>query len=124
MGKNVDFDQMASSKASWFRSTVFSKKDKLGFSRTKVKHPCDSKIPVLKVLDFLLLSYYNKAIDIINFIKLFSKFYHRYSELIGKYNVGQKRILEPVFYGDFVCKFKTIVGKPTFWPIHEKVFSA
>ena len=37
--------------------------------------------------------------------KVFSKFYHRHSELIVKYNVGLKTLLqqgisEPIFYGD------------------------
>ena len=44
--------------------------------------------------------------------KAFSKFYHRYPELIVKYNIGLKPLLqqgisEPIFYGDFVNKFKT-----------------
>ena len=46
--------------------------------------------------------------------KAFSKFYHRYSELIVKYNIGLKTLLqqdisEPIFYGDLVYKFKRIV---------------
>ena len=49
--------------------------------------------------------------------KSFSKFYHRHSELIVKYNIGLKTLLqqgisEPIFYGDLVYKFKRIVGKP------------
>ena len=49
----------------------------------------------------------------------FSKFYHRHSELIVKYNIGlktllQKGISEPIFYGDLVYKFKRIAGKPNF----------
>ena len=49
--------------------------------------------------------------------KAFSKFYHRHSELIVKYNIGLKTFLqqgisEPIFYGDLVYKFKRIVGKP------------
>ena len=49
----------------------------------------------------------------------FSKFYHRHSELIVKYNIGLKTLLqqgisEPIFYGDLVYKFKLIVGKPNF----------
>ena len=48
--------------------------------------------------------------------KAFSKFYHRYSELIFKYNIGlkalrQQDISEPIFHGDLVFKFKRIVGK-------------
>ena len=51
--------------------------------------------------------------------KAFSKFYHRHSELIVKYNIGSKTLLqqgisEPIFYVDLVNKFKRIVGKPNF----------
>ena len=51
--------------------------------------------------------------------KAFSKFYHRHSELIVKYNIGLKTLLqqdisEPIFNGDLVYKFKRIVGKPNF----------
>ena len=51
--------------------------------------------------------------------KAFSKLYHRHSELIVKYNIGLKTILqqgisELIFYGDLVYKFKRIVGKPNF----------
>ena len=49
----------------------------------------------------------------------FSKFYRRHLELIVKYNIGLKTLLqqgisEPIFYGDLVYmyKFKRIVGKP------------
>ena len=47
--------------------------------------------------------------------KAFSKFYHRHSELIVKYIIGLKTLLqqgisEPIFYGDLVFKFKRIVG--------------
>ena len=46
--------------------------------------------------------------------KAFSKFYHRHSVLIVKYNIGLKTILqqgisEPVFYGDLVYKFKKLL---------------
>ena len=48
--------------------------------------------------------------------KAFSKFYHRNSELIFRYDIGlrtllQQGISEPIFYGDLVYKFKRIVGK-------------
>ena len=51
--------------------------------------------------------------------KAFSKLYHRHSELIVKYNIGLKTLLqqgisEPIFYGDLVYKFKRFVGKPNF----------
>ena len=44
----------------------------------------------------------------------FSKFYHRHSELIVKYNIGVKTLLqqgisEPIFYGNLVYKFKRLV---------------
>ena len=46
--------------------------------------------------------------------KAFSKFYHRHSELIVKYNIGLKTLLqqgisEPIFYGNLVYNFKQIV---------------
>ena len=49
--------------------------------------------------------------------KAFSKFYHRHSELIVRYNIRLKTLLqegisESLFYGDLVYKFKRIVGKP------------
>ena len=48
--------------------------------------------------------------------KDYSKCYYRHSELIVKYNIClktllQQGILEPVFYGDLVNTFKRIVGK-------------
>ena len=51
--------------------------------------------------------------------KAFSKFYHRHSELIVKYNIGLKTLLqqgksELIFYGDLVYKFKRIFAKPNF----------
>ena len=51
--------------------------------------------------------------------KAFSEFYHRHSDLIVKYNIGLKTLLQqgiskPIFYGDLVCKFGRIVGKPNF----------
>ena len=58
--------------------------------------------------------------------KAFSKFYHRHSELIVKYNIGLKTLLqqgisEPIFYGDLVYKFKRIVGKPYFSNQFKKI---
>ena len=59
-------------------------------------------------------------------LKAFSKFYHRHSELIVKYNIGLKTLLqrgisEPIFYGDLVYKFKRIVGKPNFSDQFKKI---
>ena len=58
--------------------------------------------------------------------KLFSKFYNRHSELIIKYNIGLKTLLqqgisEPIFYSDLVYKFKRIVGKPNFSDRFKKI---
>ena len=58
--------------------------------------------------------------------KAFSKFYHIHSELIVKYNIGLKTLLqqgisEPIFYGDLVYKFKRIVGKPHFSDQFKKI---
>ena len=58
--------------------------------------------------------------------KAFSKFYHRHSELIVKYNIGLKTLLqqgisEPIFYGDLVYNFKPIVGKPNFSDQFQKI---
>ena len=51
--------------------------------------------------------------------KTFSKFYCRHYELISKYNVGLKTLLnegllEPEFYGDLVYKFKKLKGSNDF----------
>ena len=51
--------------------------------------------------------------------KAFSKFYHRHPELIVKYNIGLKTLLqqgisEPICNGDSVYKFKRIVEKTNF----------
>ena len=57
--------------------------------------------------------------------KAFSKFYHRDSELIVKYNIGLKTLLqqgisEPIFYGDLVHKFKRILLKNLIFVINSK----
>ena len=58
--------------------------------------------------------------------KAFSKFYNRHSELIVKYNIGLKTLLqqgisEPIFYGGLVYKFKQNVGKPNFSDKFKKI---
>ena len=58
--------------------------------------------------------------------KAFSKFYHRHSELIVKYNIHfktlpQQGISEPIFYGDLVYKLERIVGKPHFSVQFKKI---
>ena len=55
-----------------------------------------------------------------------AKLYHRHSELIVKYNIGLKTLLqqgisEPIFYGDLVYKFKRIVRKPNFSDQFKKI---
>ena len=49
----------------------------------------------------------------------FSRFYHRHSALVEKYNVSlktfmQQGISEPEFYGDLVHRFRKVVGKSNF----------
>ena len=51
--------------------------------------------------------------------KAFSKFYRWYFDIVSKYNVELKTLLleglsEPEFYGDFVYKFRKIIGKNDF----------
>ena len=63
-------------------------------------------------------------------IQQFSKFYHRHPELIVKYNIGLKTLLqqgisEPIFYGDdSVYKFKRIIGKFNYSDQFKKIQSA
>ena len=50
----------------------------------------------------------------------------RHSEIMVKYNIGLKTLLqqgisEPIFYGDLVYKFKRIVGKPNFSDQFKKI---
>ena len=61
----------------------------------------------------------SRAIGIINFEKIFSKFYRRHYQLISNFNVGLKTLLreglsEPEFYGDLVYKFKKLIGRNDF----------
>ena len=58
--------------------------------------------------------------------KAFSKFYHRHSELIVRYNIGLKSLLqqgisEPIFYGNLVYEFKRIVRKNNFSHQFKKI---
>ena len=51
--------------------------------------------------------------------KAFSKFYRRHFDIVSKYNVGLKRLLqeglsEPEFYRDLVYKFRKKIGKNDF----------
>ena len=56
----------------------------------------------------------------------YHKIRNKHSELIVKFNIGLKTILqqgksEPIFYGDLVFKFKRIVGKPNFSDQFKKI---
>ena len=59
--------------------------------------------------------------------KAISKFYRRhYNKLISEFNVGLKSVLhqglsEPEFYGAFVYKFKTIMGRTDFSDHFRKI---
>ena len=58
--------------------------------------------------------------------KAFSKFYRRHFELIEKYHVSLKKLMEqgicnPGFYGDLVYKFKIIIGNPNFSNLFKRI---
>ena len=58
--------------------------------------------------------------------KAFSKFYRRHFELIEKYHVSLTKIMQqgicyPEFYGDFVYKFKEIIGNPNFSNLFKRI---
>ena len=51
--------------------------------------------------------------------KAFSKFYRRHSELVEKYNVSLRKLLqegisEPEFYSDLVYRIRQTLGKSNF----------
>ena len=55
-----------------------------------------------------------------------TKLYRRHYELISKFNVGLKSLLqqglsEPEFYGDLVCNFKQIMGRTDFSDQFRKI---
>ena len=57
---------------------------------------------------------------------IINKHFYSFSELIVKYIIGLKTLLqqgisEPIFYGDLVYKFKRIVGKPNFSDQFKKI---
>ena len=58
--------------------------------------------------------------------KAFSKFYRRHLDIVSKYNVGLKTLLqqglsEPEFFGDLVYKFRKIFGKNDFLYHFKKI---
>ena len=57
--------------------------------------------------------------DFVELRKAFSKFYRRHFELIEKYHVSLKKLMQqgicnPEFYIDLVYRFKKIIGNPNF----------
>ena len=58
--------------------------------------------------------------------KAFSKFYRRHFELIEKYHVSLKKLMQqgisnPEFYGDLVYKFKKSIGNPNFSDLFRRI---
>ena len=58
--------------------------------------------------------------------KAFSKFYRRHFELIERYHVSLKKLMQqgicnPEFYGDLVYKFKKIIGNPNFSNLLKRI---
>ena len=58
--------------------------------------------------------------------KTFSKFYRRHYELVSKFSIGLKTLLnqglsEPEFYGDLLYKFKKIAGRADFSDQFRKI---
>ena len=58
--------------------------------------------------------------------KAFSKFYRRHFELIEKYHVSLKKLMQqgisnPEFYGDLVYKFMKIIGNPNFSDLFTRI---
>ena len=58
--------------------------------------------------------------------KAFSKFYRRHFELIEKYHVSLKKLMQQgisntEFYGDLVYKFKKIIGSPNFSDLFKRI---
>ena len=58
--------------------------------------------------------------------KAFSKFYHRHFELIEKYHVSLKKLMQqgicnPEFYGNLVYKLKKIIGNPNIYDLFKRI---
>ena len=79
---------------------------------------------LILVIRFWQQNFSDNGIDIIKFVRRFSKFYRRHFDIVSKYNVGLKTLLlqglsEPEFYGDLVYKCRKVIGKNDF-PYHFK----
>ena len=60
--------------------------------------------------------------------KAFFKFYRRRFELIEKYHVSLKKLMQqgicnPEFYGDLVYKFKKIIENPNFSDLFKRILN-
>ena len=78
------------------------------------------------VINVKLLNFSNRVIGIISLGRLLPSSIADTSELISKFNVGLKPILhqgltEPECYGDFVYKFKKIMGMTYFSDQFRKI---
>ena len=79
---------------------------------------------IVSIPDLCTLSYFARILAILS--ETVYTLMHIYAELIVKYNIGLKTLLqqgisEPIFYGDLVHKFKRIVGKPNFSDQFKKI---
>ena len=71
------------------------------------------------LLLWILFVIYVSNVSYLKLRKTFSKFYHRYYDLVSKFHVGLKSflrqgLLKPEFYGDLVYKLRKIVGSNNF----------
>ena len=60
--------------------------------------------------------------------KAFSKFYRRHFDLIEKYHVSLKKLMQqgicnPAFFGDLVYKFKKNIGNPNFSNLFKRILN-
>ena len=58
--------------------------------------------------------------------KVFSKFYRSHFDLIEKYHVNLKQLMQqgicnPECYGDLVYKFKKVIGNPNFSNLFKRI---
>ena len=73
------------------------------------------------------MTYHSFKIRIVNIQKrAFSRFYRRHYELVSKFKVGSKYLLqqglsEPEFYGDLVYKLRKIISRAEFLISSEKL---
>ena len=92
------------------------------------KHICSRYIVVVFLFFFFFGGggYYQSVSLFSLFSALLLGFYHRHSELIVKYNIELKTLLqqgisEPIFYGDIVYKFKRLLENLIFSDQFKKI---